>query len=663
MMQIEPTPTPATGGNRTNQVVAALVAVIVLAAGVAGWWVGTQRSDSAQVSTEAPATMTADEQAGGTTDADDAEATKTAADDVGAAEQELETATAVPGAPLVFTDFTDANAPGGYNVWQNGRSNGLYYVLSTAPGVTWESVQDDCGGECWDPIRNDTLYTFDGSDWNRTDLADRFVTELSSTDNGLLYTLSTGSPAGPRLELGTSADTGDTWTWTDLDVAGQPGADSASARAITAERNGEFLIAVQTLAEIDWEEAAALARSAGIDITADQIWGVTTEGIEYNPPAATTDGPDCAAIDVAFHEENSPTTEYPFQDVDELTPEQEAELDAWYLAEQEAWAALELASAEHMAGVKGCEDYAVCLSRSIELRNQAAAGDDEMWAELGFGPDIDWDTITDEQSAALDAAYAERWAPYDSWFETSGCADVLGWYEGENVEWRTWEELGVTPPAAWDGSIHAHRVVDGVATDLGPITDEAIGWLVSLEPTADGWEVWIEGGTTETNLRHLTSTDGGEWTVQSENNSWEDVGFYEPQTDADGNEWQIQWGEGPDGRSRLVRTGTDGQSQSLSLDNLAGTADLNLDDHHFDNVRTGNYGTIVWASRWADNGDYDVDTVVFFTSDGVEWGATVLEGTYLVDAIVGDDEILAFGEQPALVNTGTPQPVFVATAG
>ena len=70
----------------------------------------------------------------------------------------------------------------------------------------------------------------------------------------------------------------------------------------------------------------------------------------------------------------------------------------------------------------------------------------------------------------------------------------------------------------------------------------------------------------------------------------------------------------------------------------------------------------MWASRWSDE-VYDIDTVVFFTSDGVEWGATMIDGTYLVDAIVGVNEILVFGEQPALVNTGSPQPVFVATAG
>ncbi len=657
-MQIEPTPTP-TGGNRTNQVVAVLVALIVLAAGVAGWWVGNERSEAAQVSTDGPVVEAeADAEPAPTTEAESGEAEPNRADP--AEEVELETATAIPGAPLVFTDLSDADAPGGYNVWQNGRSNGLYYVLSTAPGVTWESQQTECGGECYEPIRNDTLYTFDGSDWNRSELGDRFVTELSSSSDDLLYTVSTGSPAGPRIELGTSADTGATWTWTDLDVSAQPGAEDGSARVLTAEYKGTFLAAVHTPAQIDWEEAAALARSAGIDITADQIWGVTTEGIEYALPTIETDGPDCAALGVEFYEENSPTTEYPFQDVEELTEEQQAELDAWYLKEQEAWAALELASADYMAGIEGCETYATCLSESVTIRNDIAANEATMWDELGFGPDIDWETITEEESAALDAAWAKQWEPYDTWFQTSGCANVLGWDEGENVEWATWDELGVTTPASWEGSLHAHRVVDGVAVDLGPITDVSPGWIVSLKATTDGWELWLDAGTIESNLRQLQSVDGTDWTVVSENNSWDAVSFWDAATDADGNEWHVQWGE--DANGRLVRTGPDGRSQSLSVDNLAGTADLDLDGYNFDNVRTGDYGTIVWASRWAGEA-YDVDTVVFFTSDGVEWGATMIDGTFLVDAIVGVDEILVFGEQPALVNTGTPQPVFVATAG
>ena len=90
---------------------------------------------------------------------------------------------------------------------------------------------------------------------------------------------------------------------------------------------------------------------------------------------------------------------------------------------------------------------------------------------------------------------------------------------------------------------------------------------------------------------------------------------------------------------------------------------MDTSNFQFENVRTGKYGTVVWATLWNFEGTYEVDSVAFFSSDGVQWGATALPGQYVVDAIVGDNDVLIFGENPQLVNTDTPQPVLVGTAG
>lgn len=676
-MQIQDTsPKP---GNRANQAIAVAVALIVLLAGVAGWWVGKERNAAAQVSTEGPidASIDADTKAkNGTAEKDSTDSgasddgTGASTDDGTADDTDAAPTSVEPGAALTFSDVSDGDAPGGYNVWQNGRSNGLYYVLSTAPGVTWESQQAACDDECYLDLRNDTLYTFDGDSWNRSNLGDRFVNSIDSTDSGLLYTVSTGTTTGTQLELGTSEDTGSSWIWTEIDVSGQPGADDGYNRILTAERDGEFMVIVQNPATVDWAEAAALARSAGLDVTDEDLWQVDSIGLEYVERAtATDDGPDCSALDIAFHQENDPYADPPFSDVEgQLTEAQRNELDAWYESQQAVYNEVDLASANYINGIEGCEEFAACSFTDIELRSQILADEDAFWADLGLEPGyIDWMAMTDEEREEFDRQYNVLWDPYYTWLQESGCEATFGYGgdgEYQETQYATWAELGVSVPDSWGDSIHAYRVANGQATVLGSIGNDITGWLVSLTATADGWQLIVDQGTHDSNLTTLGSADGAAWTIEATNGEWPDQGFWSGQTDPDGNSWHIDWREDST-TNRLVRTSPNGAEQLLLLDDLIGDADLGMDtsNFQFENVRTGKYGTVVWATLWNFEGTYEVDSVVFFSSDGVQWGATALPGQYVVDAIVGDNDVLIFGENPQLVNTDTPQPVLVGTAG
>ena len=64
-----------------------------------------------------------------------------------------------------------------------------------------------------------------------------------------------------------------------------------------------------------------------------------------------------------------------------------------------------------------------------------------------------------------------------------------------------------------------------------------------------------------------------------------------------------------------------------------------------------------------DNNDigYNVNSLVLYSADGVNWGATALDGLSINDIEVGTDDVLIFTSDPRLVNSGEPQPLLLGT--
>lgn len=81
------------------------------------------------------------------------------------------------------------------------------------------------------------------------------------------------------------------------------------------------------------------------------------------------------------------------------------------------------------------------------------------------------------------------------------------------------------------------------------------------------------------------------------------------------------------------------------------------------NVRAGDYGAVAWAVKWQDtNGNgQPYDSIVLYSPDGVEWGATDVPDVEVVDVIVGDQEVVLFLNDPDR-DEGVAQPIMLGRA-
>ena len=181
----------------------------------------TDLADNAQPFTEAAAPIR---------DSDAVEVTTT----IAFAEEAAGSGRYVPG--IAFTEdllVTDGTIPGfrmpdlapselaaePLNVdWQSGQagltwaqvieSDGLFYALSTAPGVTYEDYD---GGH----LAQAVYVSSDGLEWTAHELGDGFISDLAIS-NGTLYSLSTAPGTTESLRIGRSVDSGSSWQYTEL---------------------------------------------------------------------------------------------------------------------------------------------------------------------------------------------------------------------------------------------------------------------------------------------------------------------------------------------------------------------------------------------------------------------------------------------------------------
>ena len=664
---------------RTRRVTAAAMAALIVVAGMTGYLIGREADEPAQVATQGGDDESSDETVGDTSSDRDAAA---ASSPSGSDPSELpDVALPDPGSPLVFTNVDDDSSPGGYSVYQNGWAGDIYYVLSTAPGSTWEEL--DARGR-YGP---DTLYTWDGDRWSTGSFGDRFVSEISG-DGGVLYAISTGSVTSDGLAAGTSSDAGESWTWTPIDLSGQFPDGDTQYMALTASKDGVQLVVVHRSAGADWEEAIALARSAGVDIDqeTDAIFEIDSDGIAWAPDSYVVSPCQAAYNDYfesRYAEDEEELYEPPFAYGDDLTDEQLDELRAWEEEQERVWEDRRLGAIDHVRTVPGCEEFVECTIES-DARQKAISEKDqsmEMFEALERRAEAG-EEITDEEWMAAEEASAALWDEYNDWLEQSGCRVVLyGDYDEpdpEDVQRRTWEELGVVAPAAWSGSTHAYLITDGDVRALGAQFAGSDGWLVDVRSSDAGFEVVfddssydefealgaepVEPDQFETVFTTWRSPNGTEWTSSSSS-----VGGYGSQSaTVAGSTLSIAWTER--GGSDLIRTNPDGTSDRLRLADLAG--ELDTTGYELVAVKSGPYGAVAWAANWSEfergvpEDEYSPNAIVLYSPDGRGWGATSLPGADVTDVIVGRDGVMVFLADPDFNGPDTPpQPVLLGRAG
>ncbi len=565
-----------------------------------------------------------------------------------------------PGAALVLTQATAADAPGGYNTFQNGRANGLYYVVSTAPGATYDGMID---GE---PLRNDTFYTFDGAGWTQSNLGDRYVSSFDNSTTGLLYAVSTGSPTSNSLEVGTSTNAGGVWDWTEIDLTAVFGADEEAwppYAVQVANRGGQRLVVVHTNGAIDWEEAAALATNNGADIPEglSQVVSVDPNGIGWTDALGAQNS--CLAAQTAsLTEQWNTEPEGPEFDFDrELTEAEAAELQAWSKARLQRAFEINAQALRAVASIPGCEPFVKCSTQQTAYYEQTDAQFEALYGEFGFDINDDVD-LSSEQRAAYDQLRAENDEAMETWIAESGCDEVLG--EGVGIEdlgipnYVTWAELGVTPPESWKPIDHTFLVDGDVVTDLGRVFDGQDGYLIDVRSTSDSWQVTFDttafSGVTPTENRFTTwtSTDSTSWTSSTNDSSlWSQDARL-----SNGTSFSVNWDRQ---QAQLLRSNPDGTTDGLLLANLA--PEINTTNYSMVNVKAGEYGVVAWAVDWSSLSDPSYDSLLLYSPDGIGWGVTEVADAEVIDAIVGGEGVLLFLNDPARPE-GTPQPYALAQA-
>ncbi len=637
----------------------AFATIAVTIAAVGGWLVGTLGGN--------PSTLEVAGDADSSTTTVGELATETVGDDTGAALGTIagaadpaieidELVRPEPGTPLAFAPIGSADAPGGYNVYQNGFSDGLYYVVSTGPGVTYEDAID----RGLDFPRNDTLYTWAGDAWAIGSFGDRFVSSITGA-NDLLYTVSTGRPGGAALEVGTSGDGGASWSWQEIDLSAQFGDDPSTwpaYRALAANSDDGRLVVVSKSPGADWDQAIRLAQQAGLDISWENnsIHNVTSQGITYGDSWEDLRGP--CAIEYEDHVFGPilDGVDYPGDDASE---EAIAAFAAAMDAQEAEFDAREAEILDELAGRAECGDFVACRQAAGAHEDAFNDGYEALFESFGVNQYSDfWGDLTDEQLAAveeLEASLSDLEPDYPDGIDCE--LELYGW--SENVEFdtitATWESLGVTPPQAWEGSIGAYLVTDDGVEVLDTPFDA--GYLESVESGSDGFVVTISDlgfdlrsteVIEEPFIPEATRWSGGVdgWTSSVGEQPFGVAEFGRAQ-------FSVSWDESsPAGGSILVRSDAAG-SVGMQLEDLA--PEIDTSGHDLFQVKSGDFGVVAIAVEWSPAG---TNSIVLYSSDGMSWGATELAGVEAVDAIVGDDGVMVFttspgSDSPAVVLLGS----------
>lgn len=603
------------------------LAVIAVIVGGSAAWISSRGGDAPEVATEAPAST--DDAATGAADSAPAESSDTPDD----APAPLEVA------PLEFTPVDAAGAPGGINLWTKGVTGDLYYVLSTAPGLTDEQAWNDGGFG-----RNDTLYTWRGDNWSETALSDRFITGLGGAD-GLLYAVSTGSDTGDGPAAGTSTDGGETWDWVPLPLGDEFSGPYGGGLTTAVGPAGQLVVAWNTPGA-DWEQGLALARDAGLDLSWEthDIVSIDGAGIRYVPHTAEV---SCRDQFWAGLEELVP---YPeaigeaiFEDGGEPTEEEMAAYQAamaeWDAARGQATTAL----LAEMAADPACEAFATCQAAQIAWEDEQQERVRQVAIEAGaLRPDqtlaeLDWSLLDESAQIAIDEAYGtgERGPTFPGGLECETTLYGPGW-DAADIVTVTWDSLGVVPPAAWSGAIAAYLVDESGAHRLDAPFEPGYVQSVSaqddqfvvdiVDPGSFEFEFAGDEGSEPAATRWTGS--GAAWTATELPSGW----FGGEVTGPGGAMFARSWDE--TSRSGGLTRMTAGGSTFISDSDLFGSEfrEIGVWD-----LAAGAEGVA------AASVDYERQrSVVAWSPDGVSWASTVLDDLFVDGVLVGPDGVLLF---------------------
>lgn len=564
-----------------------------------------------------------------------------------------------PGSALSLSPANNKGAPGGYNLFQTGRANDTYFVVSTAPGLTYEDTEGEF-------IRPNTLYTFDGSQWSQNELTDRFVSGFDSSSNGVIYAVSTGTSTTQELSVGRSTN-GVSWEWTPIDLTGAFGTDTSTWPIYTvqqATRDGQRFVVVATNAAVDFDVARRLARDAGADLDeSDEIVSASATGVSW---FEQVEQPPCAAADNEISQdlwnEEPEGPEFDFER--ELTEAEQAELEQFWKAQEARGLEIRSETLALLADIDGCTAYVSCVTELADA--SAAAGEqiDDLLASFGTDP-FNSTGLSDEQTTELDRLYEEKESAEQRWLEESGCAETLGWHVGTEddptpVKSARWSDLGVTPPESWAPTQYGYVIDGDVVTELGGLFPDQTGFLVDVSDVNGSWTVTfdstdytlVEGFDVpiESTFIEWTSKDGQQWS--SSPTTW--VYQTEAQTLTNGVGLSISWTEQ---EPQLIRRNVDGSTNALLLGDLA--PDLDTDGYSLARVATGEYGAVVTAVNWSrleTGGNYS--SIVLYSPDGLGWGATSVPDVEVVEAVVGSDDVIVFLNDPNR-EPGSAQPILI----
>ena len=564
-----------------------------------------------------------------------------------------------PGSALSLSPANNKGAPGGYNLFQTGRANDTYFVVSTAPGLTYEDTEGEF-------IRPNTLYTFDGSQWSQNELTDRFVSGFDSSSNGVIYAVSTGTSTTQELSVGRSTN-GVSWEWTPIDLTGAFGTDTSTWPIYTvqqATRDGQRFVVVATNAAVDFDVARRLARDAGADLDeSDEIVSASATGVSW---FEQVEQPPCAAADNEISQdlwnEEPEGPEFDFER--ELTEAEQAELEQFWKVQEARGLEIRSETLALLADIDGCTAYVSCVTELADA--SAAAGEqiDDLLASFGTDP-FNSTGLSDEQTTELDRLYEEKESAEQRWLEESGCAETLGWHVGTEddptpVKSARWSDLGVTPPESWAPTQYGYVIDGDVVTELGGLFPDQTGFLVDVSDVNGSWTVTfdstdytlVEGFDVpiESTFVEWTSKDGQQWS--SSPTTW--VYQTEAQTLTNGVGLSISWTEQ---EPQLIRRNVDGSTNALLLGDLA--PDLDTDGYSLARVATGEYGAVVTAVNWSrleTGGNYS--SIVLYSPDGLGWGATSVPDVEVVEAVVGSDDVIVFLNDPNR-EPGSAQPILI----
>ena len=585
-------PGDITGGRRPRprRGLGSMAALVVIVGAGLGFWALT--TDDGVGTTELTAGAVDDDD-----EASDGTDTGDGGDDAGTGDGEGGEAVAGigPFVDLRVIDTTDDNSPGSGRV---AVDDGVYYVLSTAPGRV--RLDGNLSEEEWTRIfRQNTIYSLDGDGgWQANKVEDRFISSLEA-DQGLLYVVSTGTmDGGETVALGTSADRGQTWEWDEL--GGLPPVNQVA----TLRTGSSTIIVGSRWGSPTYEETLAAARGAGIDLVEEGLRRFDSEGFSYIP-IDPEDRCSIVYLNYGLHE---------FADWARNAPEDERR----YMEQELGFIAEELEQ-------QGCPIETDDLSQLENL--PVVAPVHHTWAELGVAVPERWKPwqgayrYEDGQLTELEVPFGgadqvgfmqrrDDRLVVTTWRSSAEEATETRWTTSDGIDWTS-EVVDYENEEAHYGDPFGHPIVAGE-------TRFRVYWE---EPTPEEYEAYearsIAVDEAMSEGRDVVEIDGVEMPVEE---AMALIDFED--------------------RSFLQRSVAGGPWENVDLADLV--PGLDVSDLQLQEARGTSYGVLVTTGRWSDRaGPPEQGGVVFYTNNGVDWSSFETTGNWLELHDAGDS-VLAF---------------------